>query len=225
MGLWAYSERPDTSQRESSQMQSARSVVARAALCTLLCTSAGDIGAQPTPEAAAEALVRQVWFEGLPLDRAAALGPAAGARLAGMLADPAEAAHHANVVMALGVCDCRSSFEVLARFSALLTSGADPHHARAARLAVPHAMGLLARRDARALAWLESRAATLTPGPGDPAVRSRHTAVIQGLSLSRSPRATTLLGEVEAAASARGDTAMARRAAQARARAEAGPQY
>ena len=203
-------------------MQSVRRVAARAVLCALLCTPTGEIGAQPPSETVAEALVRQVWFEGLPLDRAAALGPAAGEQLAAMLADPTEAAHYANAVMALGVCDCRSAFEVLAQFGELPPTGANPLHTETAHLAVPHAMGLLARRDPRGLAWIESRAAQPDPQPHGTAARRRRTAVMQGLALSRSPSATALLGELEAAAWAQGDTTMARRAARSRARSAAG---
>jgi hypothetical protein len=171
-------------------------------------------------------LVRGVWFEGLPLDQAAELGPADGELLAELLADPAESAHHTNIVMALGACSCGPAFEALELLAALPV-GNDANHdtrsAQATRLALRQAMGLLARSDARALAWLELRAGLPAPGPGDRAGRRRRAALLQGLALSRSPRATALLGELEAAAHARGDAGLARRAARARVRSQTGP--
>ena len=163
----------------------------------------------------AETLVRGVWLEGLPIEQAAELGSDDGALLAEMLADPAESAHHANIVVALGACACGPAFEALAGFDSDPTAAAKPYEAKAAQRAIPQAMGLLARRDARALGWLENRASQPLAA-SDRTARRRRVALMQGLALSQSPRADALLADLEAAAHAGGDAAMARRAGQAR---------
>jgi hypothetical protein len=186
------------------------------------CLAAGSAAAQLEPEMEAEELVRATWFEGLPLDRAAALGEADGVLLAGMLAEPAEAAHHANIVIALGACGCGPAYDALAQFVAAPPTGNDAS-ARAALAVLPQAMGLLASQDARAMMWLAAEAARPAPPPGDRAARRQRVALMNGLALAGSPAADALLGRLEAEASAAGDTGMARRASQARARAQAGP--
>jgi hypothetical protein len=202
--------------------------------CALACAATvllgiGGIFAEAAAQPAApsssgvEDLVRSAWFEGLPLDRAAKLGPEDGALLAEMLADPAEAPHHTNIVMALGACACGPAFEALVAFDAEATGWeADDLHARTARLAVPQAMGLLAGRDPRALDWLLAQTAAPTPAADDRPGRRRRSAVLDGLALTGAPHAAARLAELEAAARDRGDAAMQRRAALARARAAGG---
>jgi len=159
--------------------------------------------------------VRGVWFEGLPLEQAAELDSQDGELLAEMLSDPAEAAHHANIAMALGACACGPAFEALAAFDAAPPPGGEDYETQAAVRAIPHAMGLLARRETRALEWLEAKVSEPGTG-GERAARQRRVALMQGLALSRAPRASALLAELEAAALAEGDAPMARRAGQAR---------
>jgi hypothetical protein len=197
-------------------------VTGAGALACLLAAATG-VAAQPAGPGAedAEDLVRGVWFEGLPLDRAARLGPGDGARLAEMLADPDEAPHHANIALALGACGCGPAFEALAEFDAGIAADDDPQ-ARAARLAVPHAMGLLASRDPRALDWLIAQTEEPAPSGEDRPGRQRRTMVLDGLALAGSPRADARLAALEEAAAEQGDAAIQRRAALARARAARG---
>ena len=190
----------------------ARSRIVLLALGAVLC---GGTSLAQAPAGPVETLVRAVWFEGLPLEKAAELGADDGELLAEMLADPAESPHHANIVVALGACACGPAFEALAGFDSNPTTATEPYQTTAARRAIPQAMGLLARRDVRALGWLENRAKRPLAGR-DRAARRRRAALMHGLALSESPLADALLADLEASAHAGGDAAMARRAGQAR---------
>lgn len=173
----------------------------------LLATS---VAADPTT---VQELVERTWFEGLPLERAAALSTADGELLAAMLADPTAAAHHGNIVMALGACGCGPAFEALSRFGA--NTAHTPREARAAHRAVPQAMGLLARREGRALTWLEQRAQAPLPAADAAESRRAYALVLYGLAQSGADSAGALLAAVEVRASAAGDAAVARWATQA----------
>ena len=81
--------------------------------------------------------VRQVWFEGVPLDEARALSRPDCNRLIAMLADPAEALHHGKVIEALGASGRGGAFEAIrAHYAA--TDDAAPR-TRRTRAATPHA--------------------------------------------------------------------------------------
>jgi len=176
-------------------------------------------GAAADPSAVRE-LVERTWFEGLPLERAATLSPADGELLATILADPTAARHHGNTIMALGACGCGPAFEALAGFAAPVGEAPADARSRAARRAVPQAMGLLAGRDPRALQWLEERAQAPPPPPDTGAGERRRTyaLVLYGLAQSGANGAGPLLAGVEARANAVGDAAVARWAALARER-------
>ncbi|NNL68116.1 MAG: hypothetical protein HKP30_17840, partial [Myxococcales bacterium] len=104
----------------------------------------------------AEALVRASYFEGIPHEAVAALPPEACPRLVALLADPEAARAHANVIEALGILDCPGSYDAIADYEARVGRGeVDRAAFRALRTCAP-AMGRLAARDDRALAWLSA---------------------------------------------------------------------
>jgi len=115
--------------------------------------SQGDPLGQADPLGAveAEALVRQVYYEGLPLDEARRIGPAGADRLAHMLADPAEAPHHANIVMALATSGQPGAFDALQAWARQPRVGEVDRATFRAWRALPHALGQLADADSRAI--------------------------------------------------------------------------
>jgi len=110
-----------------------------------------------------EQLVRAQWFEGLPEDEASRIGPEGAARLMVMLADPAERAHHANILVALGLCAQPGVFEAIAEWADRPRSGELDRSGFRAWQALPYALGHLASHDPRALERLESRLLTDPP--------------------------------------------------------------
>jgi hypothetical protein len=118
-------------------------------------SSAGDAPAQEDAGvAAAEALVRQHYFEGIPYEPARALTPAGVARLAEMLENPEDGPYRANIVMALGLSGQARAYEALAAYAARASEGQLEGPESRARLVIPLAMGHLAQSDDRALAYL-----------------------------------------------------------------------
>jgi len=105
--------------------------------------------------AQAEALVRAVWFEGLPYERAHALSAAGVARLIEMLGDPSQAEHHSNIVIALGMSENPAAYPALASLVEREPSGELDRAQYRVRNALPFALGHLARGDRRALRLLE----------------------------------------------------------------------
>ncbi len=180
-------------------------VLGRAFAATLLGALAiGDAALGQADPAAAEALVRRWYFEGLPYEEARALTRADVARLAEMLTDPAEAEYWANIVAALGMSGDSSAFPALARFAASPPEGEVASAEYRARLALPLALGHLARSDARALALLVD---PLRSPPASPSWRYRHLhgtrlatllrdSAITGLGISARPEAQKLLREL-----------------------------
>ncbi len=146
--------------------------------------------------------VRQTWFEGVPHDEARALDQAACDRLAELLADPAEAAHHRKAIEALGIAGRPGAFEAIAAHA----SAGDDRGARRTRRAVAHAMGRLAGHDDRALAWLLAHSDPRRRAIGPPADRG----VLTGLALSGRSEAVSRLE-----AAARGEGASGRHAREA----------
>jgi len=210
--------------------RSLQRAIAVLALSTLaLASGAARVSAQSAAEAAiaeAEELVGRVWFEGLPVERAAALGDEAGGHLAAILLDPERRPDHANALLALGACACGPAYEAIAGYhlAAAAEVGELPTPLYRAWQNVPAAMGLLARRDDRAIAWLEARAERAIP-PG----RARHRhhdeariaqlqreAALNGLGMSGRDAADRALARVEARARSDGDARLGERAAEAR---------
>ncbi len=141
--------------------------------------------------AAAEALVSELYYEGLPYAEARDLTPAGAAHLTALLEDPASEPYHANIVLALGIAGHPGCVETLMRYAATPPAHASRHRESARRM-VPLAMGYAAHRDARALAWLRERARA-----GEAA--DQMTA-ITGLALAARPEADTTLRELAEAA-------------------------
>ncbi len=155
--------------------------------------------------APAEALVRAVWFEGMPFERARAIGPAGVARLAALLSDPAERTVHANALIAIGIAGAPGAFEVLRDYAAVEPEGAVDGATYDARVALPLAFGHLARADDRALAALIERAVAPVAPPtwsyrslrGARLAAALREAVATGLAVSgRSDAAAALAGLV-----------------------------
>lgn len=147
----------------------------------------------------AEALVRLVYYEGLPYAEAAGVTAAGAERLTAMLADPGEEAHHANIVFVLGVAGHPGAYETLTRFAGAAQGEVSRATFRAMRT-VPFALGHLSRSDPRALAWLAKRLESDAPPDwqcerhqGDRLAKLERRMVIAGIGLSDRPEAETLL--------------------------------
>lgn len=168
--------------------------VVGAALLLLPLAATGDAGEQH-----AENLVRAVYYEGIPYAEAAQVSEAGAARLIEMLRDPAEASYHGQIISVLGMCGHPGAYEALMTFVAQLRDGElDRNEFRAWR-ALAGAMGYLARRDPRALAWLIAQARE----PGEmPSFRHydlgqlRKLAAVYGLGTSGRPQAGEVLREL-----------------------------
>lgn len=153
---------------------------------------------------AAEGLVRETWYEGLPLDRAARIDAAGVARLVSMLEDPAERAHHGNVLLVLGVSAQPPAYEAIRDWAARPPTGEVDRATFRAWQTLPHALGRLAPHDPRALSLL---AAQLDAGPpnwhfrhhrGERLADLNRRAAATGLAISGLPEAGALLERAEA---------------------------
>jgi hypothetical protein len=170
-----------------------------AALLAVLALAGGASGAEPGEEAA-DAL-RQPFFEGVPYALASALPPEACPVLAGWLDDPAEAPWHANAVAALGMADCAGAYDALVAYEARAGSGEVDRTAYRALRTVPVAMGYLAAREDRALAWLLARTSGPPTAPawrfrnqqGDALARAERSRAVDALALSGRPAAARRL--------------------------------
>ncbi len=105
----------------------------------------------------ARTLARSHWFHGVPYAAARALRPAGIRWLAALLDDPREVAHHANAVIALGMSEHPLALEPLQRLARSEPRGELTRDAYRVRMALPYALGHLARVDRRALELLEER--------------------------------------------------------------------
>jgi hypothetical protein len=187
-------------------IRSATRWAAPAALLWLLCASAqaGD------ERDRAERVVRTLYPEGLPPSEVEGIGPDGVTRLLEMLVDPAQSAHRANVLLALGMSGDPRAYPALAGWAARPPRGEVDGDEYRARLTLPFALGHLARADERALDALEraARAPARPPGwrhgrqRGEELGRILRRAAVSALALSGSPRATALLAELRAQAAA-----------------------
>jgi hypothetical protein len=153
----------------------------------------------------AEEWVREIYYEGFPAERAEALSDAAVERLTELLADPDEAAHHGNVVLALGYSAHPEAFPALAAYAAETPEGEVDRATFRARTQLRIAFGHLARVDRRALRWLlDAQAAGEEPAwhfrhHRDDALRTLlDELAITGLGLSGAPAAAARLDQVVA---------------------------
>jgi hypothetical protein len=156
--------------------------------------------------AEADALVRARWFEGVPADRIEPLTPDAVTRLGVLLADSAERQTHAPALELLGRAGADGAYELVAEYAADVPSGEVDRAIFRARLAIPLALGYLARRDDRAL-WRLIEAAGVGAAPASwhraqlDGVRSgvlRQKMAITGLALSGRPEAGVTLRQMGA---------------------------
>jgi hypothetical protein len=153
---------------------------------------------------AAEALVRETWYEGLPLERAAQIDAAGAARLLAMLEDPSERAHHANILIALAACAPPGAYEAMAAWALLPRTGEVDRATFRAWQALPHALGQLAARDRRALQLLASQLEAEPPAwhfrhlDSARIARLTRRGAASGLATSGLPEADTLLRGAEA---------------------------
>ena len=154
--------------------------------------------------AAAEALARTLYHEGVPYAEARELGAADVARLIEMLDDPDEVRHRAQIVEVLGMSGGPGAYDAVARAAAAAPTGEVDGAIYRTRVAVLVALGHLARSDDRALSDLSDAAA---PGRGAPAWSYRHLrgpalaallrrSAATALAMSGRPRAKTLLRQL-----------------------------
>ena len=126
----------------------------------------------PTPARAADswtmdatqAIVMRVYYEGLSLELAQTLPPAATPHLSAILRDPELLPYHPNAMLALGMTGHPGSYEILSGYSIDLT-GEVSRPTYQAMVARHIAMGHLGRRDSRAVLWLTNILRDTNPGP------------------------------------------------------------
>jgi hypothetical protein len=111
-------------------------------------------------------LVRPVYIDSFPVERARALDAEGVAALARLLRDPAEANAHCNAVTALGWSGRAEAVAALIEYASAAPPGETPRARYCALTRVPLALGHLARGDDRALAWLLAEAARGAHDPG-----------------------------------------------------------
>ena len=104
-----------------------------------------------------EMLMRTVYFEGMPEEELARIGPEGCERLVEMLSDPGERRNHGRVLVAIGYCAPEGGFEAIRDWSEMPRSGEIDRATFRAWQALPFALGYLAERDPRALAMLDAR--------------------------------------------------------------------
>ncbi len=172
-------------------------------LLGLLLTAPPPARAQLAEEGFAEELVRAQHVEGLPYAEARELTAAGIERLVEMLRDPAEAEHHDNIVMALGISGDPQAYPALTQFHDDSPEGKIDSAAYRARRALPLAMGHLARSDSRAFQFLldavHARAITSVPEwsyrhlAGERLEGILRRAATTGLAISGRPEAVAVL--------------------------------
>ncbi len=123
-------------------------------LLGLVLTATPPARAQLAEGGFAEKFVRADYVEGLPYAKARKLKLEGVERLVEMLRDPAEAEHHDNIVMALGISGAPQAYPALVAFQDREVEGEVDAAEYRARRALPLAMGHLARSDPRALQFL-----------------------------------------------------------------------
>ncbi len=115
-----------------------------------------EAAAQTLTIAETEALVRAVYFEGLPEHTARRIGPAGAERLIEILNDPEEGSAHANTLLALGLSGQPGAFQAIRDWASTVREGEIDRNTFRAWQALPYALGHIARHDRRAVARLEA---------------------------------------------------------------------
>jgi hypothetical protein len=172
----------------------------------------GEASAASDPEvAAAEALVRARYYEGLPEELARACSHRCAARLIEMLEDPAEISCHSNILYVLGHSTHPGAHEALAAYAEREPTGQVRGAVYNARVQLLLSLGERARWDPRALQLLFERLERVEGDPKPPAwslgsLRGEalrevmHHGIIRGLALSGRPEAGARLRSIESAA-------------------------
>ena len=114
----------------------------------------------------ADALVRAQWFEGMPDELIAPLSAEAVQHLGAILDDPTDTAAHAPALELLGRAGGAGgagAYEEIVAFASRTPSGDVSAAVYRAQIAVPLALGYLARGDDRAIAPLLAAAADTAP--------------------------------------------------------------
>lgn len=153
----------------------------------------------------AERLVREFHYEGLPEAEAMRIGPEAAARLVEMLSDPAERAHHGQILLALGIAGPAGALEAIEAWSASAPALGEVDRAvfRAQQM-LPFALAKLARRDARAVDALVERFELAVPRwhfrqfRGERLQQLERRAVLSALGESGRPAAARALDRIAA---------------------------
>ena len=115
----------------------------------------GATAAALGPEAS-EALVRALWFEGLPRDEAAQIDADGARHLATLLADPDERDVHANALLALAYSGQPAALPALIAWASEAPEGEVDRATFRAWQVLPIALGALAKNDRRALRRLDA---------------------------------------------------------------------
>jgi len=146
-----------------------------------------------------EALVRVSYFEGMPEEAAARIGPAGAERLVEMLFDPEEGRSHGQILLALGLCGSPGAMTAILRWNAILSESATLDRVATPRTgeidrdlfkawqAFPYALGHLAHFDRRAIVHLET-----LMNAAAPSWTFRHHRGARLLDLARRSAATSL---------------------------------
>ena len=79
----------------------------------MILSAPGEAVAQTLSADETVTLVRGVYYEGMPEERAERIGPDGCAQLIKMLADPRESRSHAQVLLAIGICHPSGGFEAI----------------------------------------------------------------------------------------------------------------
>jgi hypothetical protein len=144
--------------------------------------------AQMLTVAETEALVRAGYFEGMPEDDAARIGPAGAERLVEMLLDPAEGRSHNQILLALGLCGSPDALTAILDWSAAVDGVRTlDRNTFKAWQALPYALGHLARSDRRAVGHLE-----ILMNAEAPSWTFRHYTGARLVDLARRAAATSL---------------------------------
>lgn len=134
------------------------------AVLLFVLSASGVAAVQTLSIAEAEALVRASYFEGMPEEAAARIGPAGAQRLLEMLLDPEEGRSHGQILLALGLCGSPDAMTAILGWVTTPRTGEIDRDTFKAWQALPYAFGHLARFDRRAILHLESLMNAEAPG-------------------------------------------------------------
>ena len=159
---------------------------------------------------ATQAIVMRSYYEGLSLEVAQTLPPAATAHLAAILEDPELLLYHPNAMLALGMSGHPGSYEILMGHE-LVLAGEVSRQTYQAMVARQIAMGHLGRRDPRAVIWLIEKLRDTNPDldfsfralKGARLAREIRGQVAAAVALSGSDRAQNVLRQLRSERRAR----------------------